>query len=285
MSPVATRRAPATARPPTRTVERSLLRAGHALVGGMDEVGRGALAGPVTVGVVVVDAATRTAPRGLRDSKLLAPAAREALCAPVRRWCVASAVGHASPAEIDSWGIIAALRAAGRRALAELRRAGAWPSAVILDGAHDWLAAPLQTGLFEATDDDEPAPAVHLRVKADLTCSAVAAASVLAKCERDSIMTGLAAEHPGYGWAVNKGYAVPEHVAALRSRGPCDQHRRSWRLPGPGTEESVVGTPGSEDAIAEEVVAAGILDELELIEAASPAASDEARAVRGMMGP
>lgn len=231
-------------RAPTRQLERSLLRSGYPLVAGMDEVGRGALAGPVSVGVVVVDLRTRTAPAGLRDSKLLTPAAREALQAPVRRWCVASAVGHAAAAEIDAMGIIAALRLAANRALADLASAGQAPHAVILDGSHNWLAPPAQPPLFEDLEDDDggptvsalpPAgsgePVVHCRVKADLTCAAVAAASVLAKHERDTLMTALDGEHPGYGWAVNKGYATPDHMAALRERAPSPQHRVSWRLP------------------------------------------------------
>lgn len=222
-------------RTPTRLVERSLLRAGNPLVAGIDEVGRGAIAGPVSVGVVVVDLRTRAAPKGLRDSKLLTPAAREALRDPVRRWAVASAVGHASAAEIDAIGIIAALRAAGRRALADLAAAGICPSAAILDGSHNWLAPP-EDALFDLVPGaEEPGgracPAVHLRVKADLTCAVVAAASVLAKCERDAAMTAWDAVHPGYGWAVNKGYAVPEHLAAVRTLGPSAQHRVSWNLP------------------------------------------------------
>ncbi len=241
---------------PTRRVERGLLRAGHSLVAGVDEVGRGALAGPVSVGVVVVDAATRAAPPGLRDSKLLTPAAREALCAPIRRWALAGAVGHASAAEIDAVGIVAALRMAATRALAELAAAGARPTAVILDGSHNWLAAPAQRPLFGGdgttgiTADPPPGgaaelepapeselvtdlaePTVHVRVKADRTCAVVAAASVLAKCERDALMTALDLEHAPYGWAVNKGYAVPEHLAALRALGPSPLHRVSWRLP------------------------------------------------------
>lgn len=248
---------PATAatRAPTRTVERALLREGHALVAGVDEVGRGALAGPVSVGVVLVDLRTRAAPRGLRDSKLLTPAAREALVAPVRRWAVASAVGHASPGEIDAVGIVAALRTAAYRALAELRDRGHAPGVVILDGSHDWLTPPLQGDLLDvvragpADLAPEPCPAVRVRVKADLTCAVVAAASVLAKCERDAIMTRLDDVHPGYGWAVNKGYAVPEHVASLRRLGPSPQHRVSWRLPtaavgepaGPRREAALAG--------------------------------------------
>lgn len=246
------------ARVPTRTLERALLRSGHGLVAGVDEVGRGALAGPVSVGVVVVDLTTRAAPRGLRDSKLLTPAAREALRVPVRRWCVASAVGHASPREIDTWGIVAALRAAGHRALAELRAAGCVPEAVILDGSHDWLTPPAQGDLFDDPAPGAPVPAVHLRVKADLTCAVVAAASVLAKCERDEILTGLADDHPAYGWAVNKGYAVPEHLAALRALGPSPHHRVSWRLPTVAGADSspALATPDGGSAAAQ-----GVADE------------------------
>lgn len=236
-------------RAPTRTFERALLRAGNGLVAGVDEVGRGALAGPVSVGVVVVDLRTRAAPKGLRDSKLLTPSAREALCEPLRRWAVASAVGHAGAAQIDAVGIIAALRTAAHRALADLAAGGVNPHAVILDGSHNWLAPPAQAALFDGPcpDDDgagPPAfggaaarpeagqPVVHVRVKADLECAVVAAASVLAKCERDATMVALDAVHPGYGWAVNKGYAVPEHLAALRALGPSREHRVSWNLPG-----------------------------------------------------
>ena len=226
---------------PTRLAERALLRAGHRRVGGVDEVGRGAIAGPVSVGVVVVEPATRTAPKGLRDSKLLSPNARAALCEPIRRWCVDSAVGHASAQEIDAVGIVRALRLAAIRALADLSDRGTGPDAVILDGSHDWLRARQQGELFA----DEPGsllqpppdPAVHLRVKADATCSVVAAASVLAKCERDARMVEMERLHPGYGWSVNKGYAVPEHLDALRERGPSRQHRLTWRLgsgAGPG---------------------------------------------------
>jgi ribonuclease HII len=225
-----------TTKAPSRLLERSLLRSGHRFVGGVDEVGRGALAGPVTVGIVVVELATRTAPRGLRDSKLLTPATREALQAPIRRWCVDHAVGHASAGEIDEIGIVAALRRAAHRALRMLDERGTWPSVVILDGMHNYLRAPEQGNLFDQADGDGAhavgrTPAVQVKVKADLECSAVAAASVVAKVQRDGLMTRLDEEHPGYGWAVNKGYAVPEHLAALRALGPSPQHRVSWRLP------------------------------------------------------
>jgi ribonuclease HII len=226
---------PATSRvPPSLRLERGFLRAGHTLVAGVDEVGRGSLAGPVSVGVLVVDAATRTAPTGLRDSKLLTPAAREALAPKVRRWAVASAVGHAEPGEIDALGIIAALRLAGRRALAQLP---VLPDLVILDGNHDWLSDPREPSLLDVLEEAStqlpcPAPPVTTRVKADVSCAAVAGASVLAKTTRDALMTALHEDFPHYGWAGNKGYSAPDHLEALAVHGSCPQHRRSWRLPG-----------------------------------------------------
>ena len=215
---------------PTLREERRLLRAGHLLVAGMDEVGRGALAGPVSVGVALVHAGTRSAPVGLRDSKLLSPAAREAFVPRLRRWAAGWAVGHAEAAEVDALGIIAALRLAGRRALARLPQQ---PSLVLLDGSHDWLSGPAQPSLLDAADPGAPVPAVLTRVKADLTCASVAAASVLAKTTRDAIMVGHAAEDPRWGWDENKGYSAPGHLRALAEFGPCARHRRSWRLPVP----------------------------------------------------
>lgn len=220
--------------------ERQLLRAGHRVVVGMDEVGRGALAGPVSVGAVAVDLSTRACPRGVTDSKLLTPAARQRLLPALGRWGTARAVGHASPEEIDAFGIIAALRLAGRRALAAL----ALPvDLVLLDGKHDWLTAPAaahaQPSLFDdvtpepRVDGEPPTPAVRSRIKADRTCASVAAASVLAKCARDAMMVELARRHPEYGWDENKGYGSPEHVRSLRLLGPTPAHRCSWRLPEP----------------------------------------------------
>jgi ribonuclease HII len=201
---------------PTLRFERQLLRGGVSLLGAIDEVGRGALGGPVSVGIVLVDLTVRTAPQGLRDSKLLTPLARAALAPRLRRWGLGHAVGHAEAAEIDQIGIIAALRLAAQRAIAQLP---ARPDHLLLDGAHDYLAAL-----------DEPF-AVTTMVKADLRCASVAAASVLAKTTRDAIMESMACDHPGYGWEMNRGYATPEHLRALREIGPSVQHRRSWRLP------------------------------------------------------
>ncbi|GEK20745.1 ribonuclease HII [Cellulomonas xylanilytica] len=224
--------------------ERVLLRDGARLLAGMDEVGRGSLAGPVSVGVVVVDVSTRSAPKGVADSKLLAPAARTRLLPALGRWGLARAVGHASAAEIDEVGIIAALRLAGTRALTAVTEVVGPVDVVLLDGSHDWLSQPAQADLFTLEAEPTlPAPRVHLKVKADRTCASVAAASVLAKCERDALMVGLAAEHPAYRWDENKGYASPEHMAALRELGPCVLHRRSWRLPGTVADEILEGEP------------------------------------------
>ncbi|HET9657872.1 MAG TPA: ribonuclease HII [Kineosporiaceae bacterium] len=263
---------------PTLREERRLLRAGHPLVAGMDEVGRGALAGPVTVGVVVVDASVRSAPAGVRDSKLLTPAAREALVPKLRRWAVGYAVGHAEPEEIDDHGIIAALRLAGRRALAQL---DVVPTCILLDGSHDWFTPPPEPdGLFELDlPGRRPAPAVPLslepvvltQVKADLRCAAVAAASVLAKVERDGIMVGRAERFPGYGWRENKGYSAPGHAAGLHSLGPCPQHRRSWSLP--LAQRAVEAAVDAEELAAEQTAAAEVVlpgDQAVLLPAGDP---------------
>jgi ribonuclease HII len=227
-----------TASRPDLRFEKTLLRRGYLRLAAMDEVGRGALAGPVSVGVVVVTPGIGRVPAGLRDSKLLTPAAREALISPVRRWVKEYGVGHASADEIDAIGIMAALRLAARRALDQL----AGPvDAVLLDGNHDYLnprpaaVDPQQEPLFtEApaipTGPTGPIIPVHVKIKADLTCAAVAGASVLAKTERDRHLVELSPAHPRYNFAVNKGYGTPEHLAALREHGPCPVHRRSWRL-------------------------------------------------------
>ena len=223
-------RKPVPSRKPSLRVERQLQRDGHRVLAGMDEVGRGALAGPVSVGVVLIDESCRSAPTGVKDSKLLTPAARVAMVPRIRRWALAHAVGHASPAEIDEIGIIAALRLAGCRALAGI---DVQPDLVILDGNHDWLTAPDEVGLFAFAGGEAPrTPPVTTMVKADLKCSSVAAASVLAKVERDGLMMAAAPDHPAYAWDDNKGYAAPEHLAALEAFGATDLHRRSWRLPG-----------------------------------------------------
>lgn len=222
---------------PTLRVERSMLREGVVHLACLDEVGRGALSGPVSIGAVVVCLETRTAPQGVRDSKLLTPEARERLAPRIRRWAVCHAVGHASSIEIDEIGIMAALRLAGRRALEQL---SVVPDAVLLDGNHDYLSKPAQGVLFE----DGPSlagldhtPPVTTLIKADMKCAGVAAASILAKTERDALMVALHEDHPDYAWAENKGYSAPAHLEALARLGPSVHHRRSWALPGIGSSD------------------------------------------------
>ena len=126
---------------------------------------------------------------------------------------------------------------AGCRALAAT---GIRPDLVILDGNHDWLTAPQDVGLFAFAGEPAATPPVTTMIKADLKCSSVAAASVLAKVSRDRIMVNLGAEVTEYGWVENKGYAAPEHMDALRRVGPSSWHRRSWRLPGSVDENGEV---------------------------------------------
>jgi ribonuclease HII len=206
----------------TLRVERSLLRQRPpgTLLAAIDEVGRGALAGPVAVGVVVLDVDTPSAPTGVRDSKECDQATRERLAPRVRVWARRSAVGMSSSAEIDAMGIIGALALAASRAI---NATGVRPDLVLLDGKHDWMSRVA------------PGAEVVTRVKADTTCAAVAAASIMAKVARDAHMVALAPGHPEYAWDSNKGYAAPEHLAALERHGPSPWHRLSWRLPGVST--------------------------------------------------
>ncbi|MFH5877874.1 ribonuclease HII [Arthrobacter sp. NA-172] len=218
---------------PTLDVERSFLAPGVTLLAGVDEVGRGALSGPVSVGIAVVDLRDHGLLADVRDSKLLKPEDRERLEPLVRAWALCSAVGHASSAEIDALGIIGALRLAGTRAWFEILAAGVHPDMVLLDGSHNWLSPQTQGSLFDA-DAEAAGPAceapVHTRVKADMSCLSVAAASVLAKVARDRIMVGLHEEFPAFGWNENKGYATSFHRDALRLAGPTPYHRTSWNL-------------------------------------------------------
>lgn len=204
---------------PTLDYERELHAAGARFVIGCDEVGRGAIAGPVAVGVAVVDAGIGQHPAGLRDSKMLAEKRRELLAPLAAEWALFSAVGLASAEEVDRVGIIAALGLAGKRALVTLHELGASiaQSVVLLDGSHDWLTPALANPLR-----------VQTRVKADQDCSSVAAASVVAKVHRDRLMIEADGETPGYGWAGNKGYGSAAHYEAITRLGPSVHHRRTW---------------------------------------------------------
>ena len=204
---------------PTLEVELRLLAEGATCVIGCDEVGRGALAGPVGVGVAAIDGTLGTMPVGLRDSKMLSQPRREALAPLAVAWVLHSAVGLASASEVDEIGIIAALGLAGKRALAELFAAGVdvRGSVVLLDGNDDYLNKALATPLSVVT-----------RIRADQDCASVSAASVIAKVHRDRLMIAADAATPGYGWSGNKGYGSAEHMAAIGRLGPTGLHRKSW---------------------------------------------------------
>jgi len=202
--------AAATSRPPTLRLERRCWQAGDQIVCGIDEVGRGAWAGPVTVGAVVPG---RTHLKGVRDSKELTREERQRAATAVATWAVAVGVGHASHEECDELGMTIALRMAGRRALAGLLAQGFEPDRIILDGKHDYLGLGAR---------------VTTLIKADTTSLAVAAASCVAKVTRDALMVAEAEHYPAYGFESNVGYPAPVHKAALAGYGPSAIHRRSW---------------------------------------------------------
>lgn len=209
---------------PTLEVEAALHRDGGRFVIGVDEVGRGAIAGPVGVGMCVVRDGMPAIPDGLRDSKLLSEKRREALEPLARAWGLVTAVGLASADEVDRLGITACLGLAGKRALTMLHEAGVpvAQSVILLDGHFDWLSRALANPLQ-----------VVPRVKADRDCASVSAASVVAKVHRDRLMIDEDSRLPGYGWSGNKGYGSAAHYAAIDELGPSELHRHTWlRQPG-----------------------------------------------------
>jgi ribonuclease HII len=195
---------------PTLRWERARWAEGDRVVVGIDEVGRGSWAGPVTVCALV---APPEHLRGVRDSKLLTTAERERCAARVRSWARAIGLGHASHEECDDLGMTEALRVAARRALAQLDAQGFDPDRIVLDGKHDYLRMPGR---------------VHTVVKGDQTVLSVAAASVVAKVARDALMAEEAEHFPHYGFESNRGYPAPAHRCALAAYGPSAIHRRSW---------------------------------------------------------
>ena len=160
-------------RGPTTTVESTWWELGLREVAGVDEVGRGSPFGPCCVGVVVVTPECSRPPRGLDDSKMLSASARERMAPEIRAWAHDSAVGEASAREIDLFGLTAALRLAGWRALAALRHV---PGAVILDGSHDWLSIP-EEGMLAPPYPLKVPLDVRAVVKGDRSCASVAAAA------------------------------------------------------------------------------------------------------------
>lgn len=214
--------------------------AGARFIVGMDEVGRGALAGPVGVGAVRVDAQSLAEgsdldvcriPEGLRDSKQVPVSRRGSLARTVAGWRPEHAVAYASAQEIDEIGISLALCLAGRRALAALAHHGDI-DLVLLDGSHDWLSAQLtlDSGTVFGDAADVDVPRVQTIVKGDGSVATIAAASVLAKVDRDARMHALDARVPGYGWCSNVGYGSAAHREAITTLGVTEHHRRSWAL-------------------------------------------------------
>lgn len=192
---------------PTLSVERDLWARGDKVVVGLDEVGRGAWAGPLSVGAVVLPPDRRV--RGVRDSKLLREDERERLFPRLVEWSVAWSVGHVDNTECDELGMAAALRLAARRALDGL---GVTPDRVLVDGPVDFVGGGRTRTI----------------VAGDRTCLSIATASVLAKVTRDRIMRRIAPSCDEFAFDANKGYPSPVHRAALQRLGPTVWHRRSW---------------------------------------------------------
>ncbi len=195
------------AKSPGLATERSLWARGAAVVVGVDEVGRGSWAGPLSVGAAVVPQDRRV--YKIRDSKMLTEREREALFDRVADWCVAWSVGHASHVECDTLGMSAAQKLAARRAIDGL---GLEVDHVLIDGSWDFVGGGNTTRI----------------VKGDATCLSIASASILAKVTRDRIMRAEAEHYPGYDFEFNKGYPCPRHKFALNGMGPTSIHRRTW---------------------------------------------------------
>jgi ribonuclease HII len=182
------------------------------LVAGVDEAGRGPLAGPVVAAAVILDPCRRI--RGIADSKLLAPEVREKLEVRIKDRCIAFGLGWADPAEIDAINILQATMQAMRRALQALQR---HPAHVMVDGDR----CPSLEGLsIDCT--------IEAVIAGDARVTCIGAASILAKTARDRYMCELAGRFPGYGFEHHKGYGTPEHLAALRRLGPSPVHRHSF---------------------------------------------------------
>jgi ribonuclease HII len=183
---------------------------GYRLIGGIDEVGRGPLAGPVVAACVVVDGPLRL--NGLNDSKQVLPEVRASLAVEIKARCVAWAVGEASVAEIDRLNIYWASILAMERALAALHVP---PEYLLTDAVR----------IKSWSGPQEPV------IKGDAKCATVAAASIVAKVHRDALLVALHERYPAYGFDQHKGYASPQHIAALNEHGPCAEHRRAfWRV-------------------------------------------------------
>lgn len=207
---------------PTLRHERELWDAGHDVVVGLDEVGRGAWAGPLSVGAAILPRDRRV--YGVRDSKALTERRREELFDRVSSWCVGWSVGHASPDECDRLGMSAAQRLAAGRALHALGLAGADD----VGGAPPSVQPRFPPVLVDGSWDFVGHGTTRTIVRGDASCLSIAAASILAKVTRDRIMRDAGEHHPGYDFERNKGYPCPRHQLAIAGYGPTAIHRRSW---------------------------------------------------------
>jgi ribonuclease HII len=210
-------------RPPSLKLEREFWDAGFETVVGVDEVGRGAWAGPIMVGAAVLPRGRRV--YGVRDSKMLPEAERERLFSRLTDWCATWAVGAASQVECDEVGMAEAQRRAARRAIDGL---GVAPDRVLVDGNWDFVGMGCTTRI----------------VKGDATCLSISTASILAKVTRDRLMRAESNNYPGYEFDSNKGYPCPRHKMALHAYGPSAIHRRTWIF----MEHLVWGVAGSRSA-------------------------------------
>lgn len=198
-------------------IESSARREGFRTIAGVDEVGRGCLAGPVVAGAVVLDGSTVLF--GLDDSKALLPEVRRDLAARIEAHAVGVGIGFATAAEIDAIGIAPANALAMRRALDALSEAGVEPELVLFD-AFTIPGLPIPQRAF---------------VRGDARCAAIAAASIVAKCARDRFLEDLHGVYPYYGFDEHRGYGTARHLAALRRHGPSPVHRLTFDgvVPGP----------------------------------------------------
>ena len=217
-------------RAPGLRVERSLWSGGADVVAGVDEVGRGSWAGPLTVAAVVADPDTRI--YKVRDSKMLNASEREVLHDRIIGWARAVSVGHATVAECAELGMADAQRVAARRAVDGL---GLDVDHVLVDGSWNFLKPRPDADGPDGSDkpgetgaDRDDGPGVTTIVRGDASSLSIAAASVVAKVTRDRLMVEAAQHHPAYWFASNKGYPCPRHIAALAAWGPCAIHRRRW---------------------------------------------------------
>jgi ribonuclease HII len=210
---------------PTTLEEQALWSAGRRFVAGVDEVGRGPIAGPVFAAAVVLHPFREYDWLcDVRDSKIVPAPERDRLAALIRRDVVSFGIGYATVGEIDGWGISFANRMAMERALLALNVRASY---VLIDGP---------SGL-KSTHPQKPI------VDGDATCASIAAASIVAKVARDGVMCELDSHFPNYGFAGHKGYATRDHLERLARFGPCDQHRRSW----PRVRLAGLGQPRAEE--------------------------------------